>query len=221
MSTPGFAPASSGTSEKNRRIMTSSINNMTVAEVRKYLNECRKKHNSQSNKAPMFITDVLSNGMTVQEFALKFQQGHHQKRHNKGIQCRPETSDALHSLIQNKNEIGKQQQARNFSAPKKNQIIPCDDHDNDDNDNDDDDENIYFSSKLTNNETREGDESSIESDKSNEPNEPNEPQRIIKSVVSRKRGRPKKSQEQKGTKRAMVDSQQHNLTELNKVRASS
>lgn len=63
--------------------MTSAIDNMSVAEVRKFLGECRKKHTIQTPDHPMFITDVLSNGMQLQEFALKFQQGHHQKRHNK------------------------------------------------------------------------------------------------------------------------------------------
>lgn len=67
----------------NRRIMTSAIDNMSVAEVRKFLGECRKKLTMQTLSHPMFVTDVLSNGMQVQEFALKFQQGHHQKRHNK------------------------------------------------------------------------------------------------------------------------------------------
>ncbi len=64
--------------------MTSAIDNMSVAEVRKYLGETRKRWVSQTLSQPMYITDKLSNGMTIEEFALKFQQGHHQKRHNKG-----------------------------------------------------------------------------------------------------------------------------------------
>lgn len=71
------------TTNNNRRIMTSAIDNMSVAEVRKFLGECRKKHTIQTPEHPMYITDVLANGMQLQEFALKFQQGHHQKRHNK------------------------------------------------------------------------------------------------------------------------------------------
>jgi hypothetical protein len=66
-----------------RRIMTSAIDGMSVAEVRKYLGETRKGWSAQTLNQPFYITDKLSNGMTMQEFALKFQQGHHQKRHNK------------------------------------------------------------------------------------------------------------------------------------------
>lgn len=66
-----------------RRVMTSAICNMSVAEVRKLLGECRRCHQIQTHETPLFITDTLSNGMQIQEFALRFQQGHHQKRHNK------------------------------------------------------------------------------------------------------------------------------------------
>jgi len=67
----------------DRRATTSAIETMSVAEVRKCLSECRKKHQHQTADEPLYITDTLSNGLPVQEFALKFQQGHHQKRHNK------------------------------------------------------------------------------------------------------------------------------------------
>lgn len=67
----------------NRRIMTSAIDSMSVAEVRKFLGEIRRKYQVQTPSDPMYITDNLPNGMQLQEFALKFQQGHHQKRHNK------------------------------------------------------------------------------------------------------------------------------------------
>lgn len=75
--------AQAPSSQASRRAMTSAIDSLSVAEVRKFLGECRKKHQSQTLHNPMYITDVLSNGMTIQEFSLKFQQGHHQKRHNK------------------------------------------------------------------------------------------------------------------------------------------
>jgi hypothetical protein len=84
--------------DKNRRVMTSSIYNMSVAEVRKFLNECRKKHMLQTFNSPMFITDLLSNGMTIQDFALKFQQGHHQKRHNKGSQTKQSQSNPQETI---------------------------------------------------------------------------------------------------------------------------
>lgn len=75
--------------QKTDKLLTSAIQSMTVAEVRKYLAETRKRWNAQTNKTPVYLTDILSDGdinhiMTIQDFALKFQQGHHQKRHNKG-----------------------------------------------------------------------------------------------------------------------------------------
>lgn len=73
----------------NKRVMTSAIDNMSVADVRKFLGECRKKYTSQSQETPMYLTDTLTNGMQLQEFALKFQQGHHQKRHNKSRKHNP------------------------------------------------------------------------------------------------------------------------------------
>lgn len=74
----------------NRRIMTSAIDSMSVAEVRKFLGECRRKYQTQTPNDPMYITDNLPNGMQLQEFALKFQQGHHQKRHNKNWKNKPD-----------------------------------------------------------------------------------------------------------------------------------
>ena len=76
--------------------MTSAIDTMSVAEVRKFLGECRKKHSVQTPDRPMYITDVLSNGMQLQDFALKFQQGHHQKRHNKSRKHGPHFNNTHH-----------------------------------------------------------------------------------------------------------------------------
>ena len=73
----------------NKRVMTSAIDSMSVADVRKFLGECRKKYTSQTHETPMYLTDTLTNGMQLQEFALKFQQGHHQKRHNKSRKHNP------------------------------------------------------------------------------------------------------------------------------------
>ena len=86
----------SSRNKSNRRIMTSAIDNMSVAEVRKFLGECRKKHSVQTPDRPMYITDVLSNGMQLQDFALKFQQGHHQKRHNKSRKHGPHFHNTHH-----------------------------------------------------------------------------------------------------------------------------
>jgi hypothetical protein len=56
---------------------------MSLADVRKYLGETRKKWTNQTPTSPFYCTDLLSNGMMIQEFALKFQQGQHKKRHEK------------------------------------------------------------------------------------------------------------------------------------------
>jgi hypothetical protein len=146
--------------EKNRRIMTSSIHNMSVAEVRKFLNECRKKHVSQTIKTPMYITDVLSNGMAIQEFALKFQQGHHQKRHNKSSQeCRNKSETAhgtqsthgTHSIHKPFGVSQKTfQQIMKSGNDKQSSNLHYDDNDNDY-------EDVYFSHQL--NASDESDES--------------------------------------------------------------
>ena len=115
--------------DKNRRVMTSSIYNMSVAEVRKFLNECRKKHMLQTFQSPMFITDLLSNGMTIQDFALKFQQGHHQKRHNKGSQT-------------------KQSQLNSQETVESKESVSCNSSSGSDYD---DYENIYFNEKIRTN----------------------------------------------------------------------
>jgi len=68
----------------NRRVMTSAIDGMSVADVRKCLGEVRKQWTQQTVELPFFPTDKLSNGMMIQEFSLRFQKGHHQKRHRLG-----------------------------------------------------------------------------------------------------------------------------------------
>jgi len=68
----------------SKRVMTSAIPNMTVAEVRKALGEVRKRATAQTPGKPFYITDMLTEKMTMQDFCLKFVCGHHDKRHNKG-----------------------------------------------------------------------------------------------------------------------------------------
>lgn len=72
------------TMNANRRVMTSAIDGMSVADVRKCLGEVRKQWTQQTVDHPFFSTDKLSNGMMIQEFSLRFQKGHHQKRHRLG-----------------------------------------------------------------------------------------------------------------------------------------
>ena len=64
--------------------MTSAIQDMSVAEVRKALGEVRRRAATHTSQNPMYITDSLTPSLTVQDFCLKFVCGHHDKRHNKG-----------------------------------------------------------------------------------------------------------------------------------------
>lgn len=68
---------------KKRRVMTSAIDDMTVTEVRKYLGDVRKKWQNQTLSQPFYITEKLNPHLTIQDFALRFQLGHHKKRQNK------------------------------------------------------------------------------------------------------------------------------------------
>ena len=64
------------------RKMTSAINDMTVADVRKSLSTMRKEWASHSCVDPFFPSKKLSD-LTIAEFAFKFVMGHHAKRHAK------------------------------------------------------------------------------------------------------------------------------------------
>lgn len=75
-----------------KRVMTSAIPDMSVAEVRKALGEVRRRANLQTLQKPFFITDSLTDTLSIQEFCLKFECGHHAKRHNKGK--KPNRSDS-------------------------------------------------------------------------------------------------------------------------------
>jgi hypothetical protein len=74
----------STTNNSKKRVMTSAIPEMTVAEVRKSLGEVRRRAATQTPEQPFFITDSLTPDFTMQQFCLKFVCGHHDKRHNKG-----------------------------------------------------------------------------------------------------------------------------------------
>lgn len=67
-------------SDSSRRIVTSAIDGMSVAEVRRNLDLVRKRWRQQSEGTPFFLTDPLGNGFTVDTFAVKFVIGHHFKR---------------------------------------------------------------------------------------------------------------------------------------------
>lgn len=62
---------------------TSAIEQMSITEVRKYKKEMKKKFQNQTQNHPFYITDLLSMGMPIQEFAFRLQKGLHEKRLNK------------------------------------------------------------------------------------------------------------------------------------------
>lgn len=73
---------------EERRIITSAIEGMSVAEVRRALATMRKSWeetcSDEKNGRPFYMAcDVLVRGKTVQEFSYMFVQGHHAKRISK------------------------------------------------------------------------------------------------------------------------------------------
>ena len=73
----------------DRRVTTSAIDGMTVAEVRRALSTIRKSWDEASSGIkeggiPFYTTgDPLVRGYSVQEFSYFFVQGHHAKRLSK------------------------------------------------------------------------------------------------------------------------------------------
>ena len=65
------------------KIMTSAIESMTVADVRKALGELRERWKNHSPTKIFYLTDRLQNGMTIEEFSHRQQLGQHRKRHAK------------------------------------------------------------------------------------------------------------------------------------------
>tara|TARA_B100000482_G_C12612127_1_gene299496 strand:+ start:1540 stop:1779 length:240 start_codon:yes stop_codon:yes gene_type:complete len=63
--------------------MTSAIQDMSVADVRKALSLMRKEWNKHSCVRPFFPSEKITDSLTVSEFAFKFVMGHHAKRHSK------------------------------------------------------------------------------------------------------------------------------------------
>jgi len=72
----------------SKRSMTSAIPGMSVADVRKCLSAVRQCWKTHSPTRPMRVSECLQSvegdhGMTVEQFALLFVLGHHDKRHKK------------------------------------------------------------------------------------------------------------------------------------------
>ncbi|MCH9716342.1 MAG: hypothetical protein K0U52_04570 [Gammaproteobacteria bacterium] len=71
--------------QSNKRQVTSAIEGMTVAEVRRGLDTLRSKWTESIENAEnvFFMCDTIYNGMTFEELAFQFVKGHHCKRHKK------------------------------------------------------------------------------------------------------------------------------------------
>lgn len=75
--------------QDEKRIITSAIDGMTVAEVRKALSTMRRTWEACSalqdeSRRPLYVScDTLVRGHTVQDFSYMFVQGHHAKRMSK------------------------------------------------------------------------------------------------------------------------------------------
>ena len=71
--------------KSDERVMTSAIQEMSVADVRKALANMRKEWSKHSSVHPFFPSKHLTHELTIAEFAFRFVMGHHEKRHHKQI----------------------------------------------------------------------------------------------------------------------------------------
>jgi len=67
--------------ENNERTVTSAIEDMSVAEVRKALSVMRKEWSHHCAVKPFSPSNILVNNMTISNFSFRFVMGHHSKRH--------------------------------------------------------------------------------------------------------------------------------------------
>ncbi len=71
---------------EEERVMTSAINDMSVAEVRKALSHMRKEWSKHSGVIPFHPCNELpGTQMSISDFAFRFVMGHHHKRHQKNM----------------------------------------------------------------------------------------------------------------------------------------
>ena len=67
----------------------SSIDNMSVAQVRRALAQLRRSWDEHAPDNPIFPSDLLPNLMTLEMFAFLFVLSHHERRHQKSSSRRP------------------------------------------------------------------------------------------------------------------------------------
>ena len=66
-----------------RRSVTSAVEGLTVAEVRKCLDVVRRSWSNRSRQEPFSLLTKVNRPFTIQEFCFRFVLGHHRKRHAK------------------------------------------------------------------------------------------------------------------------------------------
>ena len=66
-----------------KRVMTSAIPDMSVADVRKALQKVRKSWQAHDAMNPMTTTVCVTGTMSAGQFCFLFVRGHHLKRHAK------------------------------------------------------------------------------------------------------------------------------------------
>ena len=69
--------------DNEERTMTSAIQSMSVADVRKSLACMRKEWSKHECVQPFFPSKKITEELTISNFAFKFVMGHHAKRHQK------------------------------------------------------------------------------------------------------------------------------------------
>jgi hypothetical protein len=67
----------------SQKVMTSAIEGLAVADVRKALQQVRDSWKNHTPDTPICLSDILSNGMTIEQFSFRHVMGHHVKRHHK------------------------------------------------------------------------------------------------------------------------------------------
>ena len=83
----------SSTAAKGKKIMTSAIKDMGIAETRRNLAKSRKKWKMMDHMHLFYPSDELEPGLSCEKFNLMFVIGQHEKRHNKGKQKKFDDDD--------------------------------------------------------------------------------------------------------------------------------
>lgn len=72
----------------SQRIMTSAIEGIHVAEIRKALQQVRDTWKNHNIDTPICLSSPLYNGMTIEQFSFRFVLGQHIRRHFKSASGR-------------------------------------------------------------------------------------------------------------------------------------